>query len=135
MLRSDRRTRPANYRVLQETVIGRTLSCGTPTTTTQHDPRPKFLLREDNSMEHNLNRSWEVEPVEPSTITTEQQVCEQHFITHTTQQDDGRFVVRLPTKMDPKQHESSRLTTQRSLHAFERKLEQELEDQYHNFMR
>jgi len=73
--------------------------------------------------------------VEPSTITTEQEVCEQHFITHTTQQDDGRFVVRLPTKMDPKQLGSSRLTSKRRLHAFERRLEQELEDQYHNFMR
>jgi len=86
MLRSDRRTRAGNYPVLQETVLGWTLSGRTPATTTQHDPQPKFLLREDNSLEHNLNRSWEVEPVKPSTMTTEQQVCEQHFITHTTQQ-------------------------------------------------
>jgi len=76
-----------------------------------------------------------VEPEEPSTITTEQQVCEQNFITHTTQEVDERFVVRMPTKMDPKKLVSSRLTSQRSLHAFECRLEQELEDQYHNFMR
>jgi len=53
----------------------------------------------------------------------------------TTQQDDGRFVVRLPTKMDPKQLGSSRLTADRRLHTFERRLEQELKDQYHYFMR
>ena len=100
ILQSGRRTRPDNYRVLEKTVLGWTLSGRTPAITTQHDPQPTFLLREDNSLEHNLNRSWEVEPVEPSTMTTEQQVCEQHFITHTTQQDDGRFVFRLPTKMD-----------------------------------
>jgi len=86
-------------------------------------------------MEHNLNRSWEVEPVEPSTMTTEQQVCEQHFITHKTQRYDGRFVVRLPTKKDTEQLGSSRLDAERRLYAFERKLEQELKDQYHNFIR
>jgi len=135
MLRSDRRTRPGNYSVIQETFLGWTLSGRTPATTTQHDPQPTFLLLEDNSLEHNFNRSREVEPVEPSTITTEQQVCKQHVITHTTQQDDGGSVVRLPTKMDPKQLGSSRLAAERRLHIFERRLEQELKDQYHCFMR
>ena len=75
--------------------------------------------------------------MEQSTMTTEQQTCEQHFITHTTQQDDGRFVVRLPTKMDPRQLGSSRLSAERSLQAIERRLEREpeLKVQYHNFMR
>jgi hypothetical protein len=76
-----------------------------------------------------------VEPVEASTMTTEQQVCEQNFITHTTQQPDGRFVVRLPTKMDPKQLGSPRLAAERRLHIFERRLEQEHKDQYQYFMR
>jgi len=35
-------------------------------------------------------------------MTTKQQVYELHFITHTTQQQDGIFVVRLPTKLDRK---------------------------------
>jgi len=83
MLRSDRRNRPGHYPVLQETVLGWTLSGRNPATTTQHDPQPTFLLREDNSLEHNLNRSREVEPVEPYTMTTEQQVCKQQVITHT----------------------------------------------------
>jgi len=135
MLRSDRRTRPGNYPVLQETVLGWTLSGQTPATTTRHDPQPTFLLREDNSLEHNLNRSKEVEPVEPSTMTTEQQVCKQHVITHTTQQDDGGSVLRLPTKMDPKQLGSSCLAAERRLHIFERRLEEELKDQNHYFMR
>ena len=68
-------------------------------------------------------------------MTTQQLFCEQHVITHTTQQDDGGFVFRLPTKMDPKQLGASRLTAERRLHVFERKLEQELKDQYHYFMR
>ena len=56
-------------------------------------------------------------------MTAEQQACEQHFIKHTTQQKDGRFVVKLPTKVDPKQLGSFRLSAERRLHAIERRLE------------
>jgi len=55
MLRTARRTRPGNYPVLQETVLGWTLSGRTPATTTRHDPQHTLLLREDNSLEHSLN--------------------------------------------------------------------------------
>jgi len=135
MLRSGRRTCPGNYPFLQETVAGH--SGRTPATTTGNDPQHTFLLQEDNSLEHNLNHFWEVEPVEQSTMTTEQQACEQHFITHTTQQQDGRVVVRLPTKMDPKQLGSSHPSAERRLHDIERRLERapELKFQYHNFMK
>ena len=73
--------------------------------------------------------------MDQSTLTKEQQACEQQFITHTTQQVDGRFVVRLPRKMDPKQLGSSRLSAERRLHAIERRLEREplIKVQYHNF--
>ena len=69
-------------------------------------------------------------------MTTEQQACEEHFVTHTTQQEDRRFV-RLPTKMDSKQLGSSRLSAERRLHAIERRLERDpdLKVQYHNFMK
>jgi len=56
MLRSGRRTRPGNYTVLQGTVLGWTLSGRTPATNTQNDPQHTFLLQEDNSLEHNVNR-------------------------------------------------------------------------------
>ena len=102
MLRSDRRTRPGNYPVLQVWVLDWTL--------TGHIPGTAFLLRVANILKHKLNRFWWVEPVEQSNITTEQLVCEQHFITHTTQQQDGRIVVRLPTKVDTKQNLTTRLS-------------------------
>jgi len=101
MIPSGRKTRPGNYPVLEGTVIGWTLSGCAPNTTTHNDPQHIFLLRRVKSLEQNLNRFWELEPLKQSTMTTEQQFCEQHFITHTTQQQDGRFFVRLPTKMDP----------------------------------
>ena len=136
ILRSDRRTHPGNFPVLQETALGWTLSGRTPAVT-QHDPQHTFLLQEDNSLEHNLNRFWEVEPVELSTMTAEQQACEEHFLTHTTQQSDGRFVVRLPTKMEPKQLGASHLSAERRLHAIECRLEKDpdLKVQYHCLMK
>jgi len=70
---------------------------------------------EDNSLEHNLNLFWEVEPVVQTTTTTEQQVCEKHFITHTTKQKYGRFVFRLPTNLDHKQIGSTRFSAERRL--------------------
>jgi len=127
MLRSDRRTCSVNYAVLQVTVLGWTLSGRTPATTTHLDTQHTFLLREANSLKHNLNRFWKVEPVEQTTMTTEQQVCEKHFITHTTLQRDGRFVVRFPTRMDTKQLRSTRLSTERRLHAIELRLERDPE--------
>jgi len=66
----------------KETVLCWTLSGRTPDTTTQHDPQHTFLLREDSRLEHNLNSFWEVESVEQSTMTKEQQAYEQHFISH-----------------------------------------------------
>jgi len=57
----------------------------------------------------------------------EQQECEQHFISTTTQGPDGRFVVRLPMKIDPKQLGASRLSAERRLHAIERRLEKQPE--------
>jgi len=68
-------------------------------------------------------------------MTTEQQVCKQHAITQTTQQDDEGSVVRLPTEIETKQLGFSSLSRERSLHIFERRMEQELKYQYHYFMR
>jgi hypothetical protein len=50
MLRSDRRTCPGNYPFLQESVHGWTFSGRTPVTTTQHDSKPTFMIREVNSL-------------------------------------------------------------------------------------
>jgi hypothetical protein len=94
------------------------------------------MLREDKSraqLKPLLGSGTE----ELSTMTAEQQACEEHFLIHTTQQSDGRFVVRLPTKMEPNQLGASRLSAERRLHAIERRLEKDpgLKVQYHSFMK
>jgi hypothetical protein len=58
-------------------------------------------------------------------MTAEQQAREEHFFTHTTQQQDGRFVVRLPNKMESSHLGMSRLSAERRLHATERRLERD----------
>jgi hypothetical protein len=60
ILRSENRTRPGNYPVLQETALGWTISGRTPATATPCDKQHTFLLRNDNSLEQNLNRFWKV---------------------------------------------------------------------------
>ena len=69
-------------------------------------------------------------------MRAEQQACEQQFISNTTQQPVGRFVVRLPTEMDPKQLASSCLSAERKMHAIESRLERQpdLKVQYHKSM-
>jgi len=84
MLRSGKSTRPGNYPVQQETLAGKSL--------VKLHLLPYRMTRsihscydKDNSMEPYLNRFWEVEAVEQTTMTAEKQAYEQHFITHTTQ--------------------------------------------------
>jgi hypothetical protein len=51
--------------------------------------------------------------MEQPTLTPEQQACEQHFIIHTLQRNNGRFVVSLPLKAQPNQLGTSRRSTER----------------------
>jgi hypothetical protein len=98
--------------VLQETVLGWTLAGKTPIITNKNNAKQTFILRDDDDLGKNLNRFWEVEPVDQSTMTTEQGACEDHFLTHTTQEPDGRFMVKLPTKMNYNHLGTFRLSTE-----------------------
>jgi len=74
ILQSGRRTCPGNFLVLQETVLGWIISGRTPDTN-ENEPQYTYLSREDNSLKSNLKRFCEVEAVEQSTMTAEQQAC------------------------------------------------------------
>ena len=63
ILQSGRRIRPGNFPVLQQTVLGWTVSGQTPDTN-QNKLQFTHLSREDNNLKFNLNRFWEVEAVE-----------------------------------------------------------------------
>jgi hypothetical protein len=76
--------------VLQKTVLGWTLCGKTPTTT--DDTHHTFFVQDVTNLEANLNRFWEVEQVESSSMTNEQQDCEQHLQLTTL---DNQMVVLL----------------------------------------
>jgi hypothetical protein len=75
ILRSDNRTRPDNYPVLQETALGWIISGRTPAVTTC-DSQHTLLLRKGNSPSHNFNYFLGRESVEQFSIPTKQQNCE-----------------------------------------------------------
>jgi hypothetical protein len=90
---------------------------------------------QETNVEANLNRFWDVEAIEHP-MTPEQHACEHHFVTTTTNQSDGRFIVRLPVKGNPNQLGTSRRSADSRLLAIEHRLAKnpELKHQYHHFM-
>ena len=92
ILQSGRRTRPGNFPVRQETVLDWKISGQTPDTN-RNEPRSTYLSRENKRLKSKLNRFWEVEAVEQSTMTAKQQACEE-----------------LPNKMGPNPIETSSLS-------------------------
>jgi len=89
VIRPGRCTRPGNYPVLLETVLGWTV-CGRTPAATHSGSHYTYLSREDNSLKSKLNLLLEVEAVEQPTMTTVHQACEE-----------------LPNKMGPKVIETS----------------------------
>jgi hypothetical protein len=92
ILLSNQRTRKG-YPVLQETVLGWIVSGKTPAINSSSSTHRSFFRRETTPLEANLNRFWEIQPEPCLTFTPEQQACEQHFLNHVHQQEDGRFIV------------------------------------------
>jgi hypothetical protein len=70
-------------------------------------------------------------------MTTEQLECEKHFTSHTIQQPDGRFMVRLPLKAQPTELGKSCRMAENRLLAIERRLDKDpaLKKHYHKVMK
>jgi hypothetical protein len=137
LLLPKRRTKHG-HPVLQETVLGWTVAGMTPVNNSPHVKPQSFFIQDTTCLETNLNRFWEVDTeVEPTSMTTEQLECEKHFTSHTIQQPDGRFMVRLPLKTQPTELGTSRRMAENRLLAIERRLDKdpELKKHYHNFMK
>ena len=117
-------------------VLGWIISGKTPAVNPSSSTQRSFFLWETTPLEANLNRFWEVQPEPCSTFTPDQQACEQHFLNHTHQQEDGRFRVWLPLKEDSNQLGKSRHLAESRLLSIERRLEHnaELKTQYQQFM-
>jgi len=83
--RPGRRTRPGNFPVLQETVLGWTTAGRTSPNTTVEGVKRAFLQRETSKMEYIIKHFWDLEPVKQSTRIVKHQAWEEHLHTHTTQ--------------------------------------------------
>ncbi|XP_039758296.1 uncharacterized protein LOC120632536 [Pararge aegeria] len=56
----------------------------------------------DDRLEKQISKFWEIEEMpKRSLLSDSERACEQHFQTHTTRLESGRFCVRLPLKDSP----------------------------------
>ncbi|XP_062540962.1 uncharacterized protein LOC134209004 [Armigeres subalbatus] len=98
-----------------------------------------LIVSSEDELSRRLRKFWELEQYSPpsSYLSEEEQLCEQHFVEHTTRDKSGKFVVRLPFLLDPQKLGESRQIAERRLHYIERKLDRnpELKAEYHAFMR
>lgn len=90
------------------------------------------------SIEQTLRAFWEIEEYQKSKPqqTLEEELCEQHYIQHTTIADDGRVKVRLPFKKSNMILGESFLVAKRRFFALERRLQRDavLKQMYSSFM-
>jgi hypothetical protein len=79
MLCPGRHTRPGNYPVLQETVLGRTVAGKTPAVTTNQELHQTLFCRDDVNSDQQLQRFWTLESCEQPILSPQHTSCEQHF--------------------------------------------------------
>ena len=119
--RPGRHTRPGNFPVLQETVLGWTTAGRTPANTTVEDVKRAFLQRETSKMEYIIKHFWDVKPVKQSTRIVKHQACEEYLHTHNPT-EEGVVVDRHPTKMESIQPGTSCFIAKQGPHTTDRKL-------------
>jgi len=96
VLRHDKKTRPGNYPVLQDTDLGWIVSGKIPSAVPEEVPRKSFFICNNDNLDQQLQRFWEIEELPNTTRTAEEILCEEHFKKHTERDDTVRYIVRLP---------------------------------------
>ena len=103
--------------------------------------RDNFTIQSNVCTKFEINdqvqRFWEIEEcdlIKP--LSEEEALCEQHFQTTTTRSDDGKFIVKMPLKQNPKALGESRNQAEWRLLALERRFQRnpELAQRYKEFM-
>jgi len=89
MIRPGRRTRPGNYPVLQETILGWTIAGRTPANTTVEDAKLAFLQRETRIVK---NKTCEINIHTPN--RTEEGVVDRHPTKTESIQPRTRFIAK-----------------------------------------
>lgn len=82
-----------------------------------------LLASGESRLELTLNRLWESEEPPLAPIPDpEDVICEKHFVDTHSRDSDGRFVVRLPFKVEFNQIGETRLVALKRFHNLERRL-------------
>lgn len=128
-----------NYPVLQETELGWVLygryedaSCSN----TSRRPALSCFAKTDTNIERQLRKFWEVEELDQTPRTREENECEEHFVKHTTRDSSGRFMVRLPFRENPQKLGDSHQMAAKRFYLLERRMNRNhsLKQDYINFM-
>ena len=58
-------------------------------------PRKSFFIRNNDNLDQQLQRFWEIEELPNKKWRAEEILCEEHFKKHTARDNTGRYIVRL----------------------------------------
>ncbi|XP_055711552.1 uncharacterized protein LOC129806804 [Phlebotomus papatasi] len=98
-----------------------------------------FLTKQADPLQQQLEKFWTIEEAEePQTVlSSEEQLCEKHFLENTTRDEHGRFIVRLPTRDNLHSIGDSKQTAFKRFLCVERRLQRNpaLKEKYVEFMR
>ena len=132
----DKKTRPGNYSVLQDTELGWIVSCKKLLAAPEGVPRKSFFIRNNDNLDQQLQRFWEIEELPNETCTAEEILCEEHFKKHTARDVTGRYIVRLPRREGQGRLVESYEQAKRRFHQLERRFQEhpDLHQAYSEFM-
>ncbi|GFU46305.1 integrase catalytic domain-containing protein [Trichonephila clavipes] len=86
--------------IFQNTVFGFIVS-GSTSSDAKGKEHCGFIQAADN-LEHSIKKFWEIENVEIDSVkTSELDICEDHFKSTHSRDDQGRYTVAMPLKEDP----------------------------------
>ncbi|GFS53085.1 integrase catalytic domain-containing protein [Trichonephila clavipes] len=134
MLPGQFKTEGSNV-IFQNTVFGFTIS-GSTSSDAKGKEHCGFIQAADN-LEHLIKKFWEIENVEIDSVkTSELDICEDHFKSTHSRDDQGEYTVAMPLKEDPSCLGESRQTTIQRLNSLGKRLSRDKEylSLYENFL-
>ncbi|GFX04291.1 integrase catalytic domain-containing protein [Trichonephila clavipes] len=98
-----------------------------PNVLTRNNP-VKNASRAADNLEHSIKKFWEIENVEIDSVkTSELDICEDHFKSTHSRDDQGRYTVAMPLKEDPSCLGESRQTAIQRLNSLWKRLSRDKE--------
>ena len=66
-----------------------------PSAAPEEFPSKRFFIRNNDSLDQQLQRFWETEELRKKTRTAEEILCEEEFKKRNARDDTGRYIARL----------------------------------------